>query len=118
MNRITVGLGDRSYDIVIETGALGHAGAHLKPLTKTGRIIVVTDANVAPLHLATLTESATAAGLQVQSIILPPGEGTKNWAQLTKPQPRARLRRLATACVRCWMWTAPAKNPAGHNPPC
>ena len=82
MNRITVGLGDRSYDIVIETGALGHAGAHLKPLTKTGRIVVVTDANVAPLHLATLTESATAADLKVHSIILPPGEGTKNWAQL------------------------------------
>ena len=84
MTRITVGLGDRSYDIVIETGALEQAGAHLKPLTKTGRIVVVTDANVAPLHLATLSGSATAACLQVQTIILPPGEGTKNWAQLEK----------------------------------
>ncbi len=82
MTRITVGLGARSYDIIIESGALTQAGAHLKSHSKTGRVIVVTDANVAPLHLATLAASATAAGLTVKSIILPPGEGTKNWAQL------------------------------------
>ncbi len=82
MTRITVGLSDRSYDIFINNGSLTHAGAHLKPFSKTGRVIVVTDANVAPLHLATLVASATAAGLTVESIILPPGESTKNWAQL------------------------------------
>ena len=82
MMRITVGLGARSYDVLIENGALARAGASLKPFSKTGRIIVVTDANVAPLHLATLTASATAAGLTVETIIVPPGEGTKNWAQL------------------------------------
>jgi 3-dehydroquinate synthase len=82
MTRITVGLGARSYDIIIEKGVLTRAGAHLNPHSKTGRIIVTTDANVAPLHLATLETSAKAAGLTVESVILPPGEGTKNWAQL------------------------------------
>jgi 3-dehydroquinate synthase len=82
MTRITVGLGERSYDIIIEHGALVRAGDYLKPFSKTGRIFVVTDANVAPLHLNTLETSASAAGLTVQNIILPPGEGTKNWAQL------------------------------------
>ena len=82
MTRITVGLGARSYDVLIENGALARAGTSLKPFSKTGRIIVVTDANVAPLHLATLTASATAAGLKVETIIVPPGEGTKSWAQL------------------------------------
>ena len=82
MMRITVGLGARSYDVLIENGALVRAGTSLKPFSKTGRIIVVTDSNVAPLHLATLTASATAAGLTVETIIVPPGEGTKNWAQL------------------------------------
>ncbi len=82
MTRITVGLGERSYDIIIETGVLARVGEHLKPHSKTGRIIVVTDANVAPLYLATLETSAKAAGLTVKSIILPPGESTKSWAQL------------------------------------
>jgi 3-dehydroquinate synthase len=82
MTCITVGLGDRSYDVVIEHGALARAGSHLKPFSKTGRIIVVTDANVAPLHFATLETAATAAGLAVQHVILPPGETTKNWTQL------------------------------------
>jgi 3-dehydroquinate synthase len=82
MTQITVGLGARSYDIIIETGLLAAAGAHLKPHSKTGRIVIVTDTNVAPLHLATVEQSAGAAGMAVESIILPPGESTKNWAQL------------------------------------
>jgi 3-dehydroquinate synthase len=84
MTKIAVGLGDRSYDIVIEAGLLAKAGAHIKPFSKTGRIVIVTDRNVATHHLPTLTKSATAAGLIVESIILPPGEGTKNWAELEK----------------------------------
>jgi 3-dehydroquinate synthase len=82
MTRITVGLGDRSYDIIIETGLLTKAGTYLKPFTKSGRIIIVTDANVAKHHLATLTSSCATAGITVESVIVPPGEGTKNWAQL------------------------------------
>jgi 3-dehydroquinate synthase len=82
MTQITVGLGERSYDIITETGALAQAGAHLKPHSKTGRVVIVTDANVAPLHLATVAQSARAAGMTVENIILPPGEGTKNWPHL------------------------------------
>jgi 3-dehydroquinate synthase len=82
MTRITVGLGARSYDILIETGAMARAGDLISSFTKTGRIVVVTDANVAALHLETLASAAKSAGLTVESIILPPGEGTKNWSQL------------------------------------
>jgi 3-dehydroquinate synthase len=82
MTEITVGLGDRSYRIIIETGLLADAGAHLKTFARTGRVIVVTDTNVAHHHLATLTASATTAGLYVETIILPPGESTKSWANL------------------------------------
>ncbi len=82
MTQITVGLGVRSYNIIIKTGALAQAGAHLKPHSKTGRVVVVTDTNVAQLHLATVEHSARAAGMAVDSIILPPGESTKNWTQL------------------------------------
>jgi 3-dehydroquinate synthase len=82
MTRITVGLGERSYDILIETGAMARAGELIAPFTKTGRIVIVTDANVGALHLERLIEATTSAGSKVESIILPPGEGTKNWAQL------------------------------------
>ena len=82
MNRITVGLGARSYDIIIETDVLARAGEQLKPLTRTGRIVIVTDANVAPLHAPTLETSARSAGLTVETIILPAGESSKSWAAL------------------------------------
>ena len=82
MTQIIVGLGARSYDVIIEVGALASAGAYLKPYSKTGRVIIVTDANVAPLHLATAEKSVRAAGMTVDSVILPPGESTKNWTQL------------------------------------
>lgn len=82
MTRIPVGLGDRSYDIIIDAGLLANAGERLKAFTKTGRIFIVTDTNVATHHLRTLISSAAKAGLVAESIILPPGESTKNWAQL------------------------------------
>ena len=82
MKSITVGLDDRSYNILIETGVLARAGEYLTPHSKSGRVVVVTDANVAPLHLASFRASASAAGLTVETIILPPGEATKSWTQL------------------------------------
>ncbi len=82
MTRVTVGLGNRSYDILIEAGAMTRAGALIKPFTKTQRIIVVTDANVASLHLAAMIHSAESAGLATETIVISPGEGSKSWAQL------------------------------------
>ena len=82
MTHVTVGLGLRSYDVVIEPGLLSRAGAHLAPFAKSGRIVIVTDSNVAPLHLPALEASIRAAGMTVDAIVLPPGEATKSWAQL------------------------------------
>jgi 3-dehydroquinate synthase len=80
MSVVTVGLGARSYDIVIETGLLKRCGAHLAAHAKNNRIVIVTDGNVAERHLATL--EASAHGLGVETIVLPAGESTKSWAQL------------------------------------
>ena len=82
MTRISVGLGERSYDILIETGAMARAGELMAPFTKTGRIVIVTDTSVAALHLGSLEIAAKSAGLTVESIVLAPGEGTKSWVQL------------------------------------
>ncbi|MEN3746368.1 3-dehydroquinate synthase [Sphingomonas sp. HF-S3] len=81
MTLIPVALGARSYDIVIEAGVLTRAGAHLKPLSRGRTMAIVTDANVAP-HLATLQAALSEAGIASEAIVLPPGEGTKSWAQL------------------------------------
>jgi 3-dehydroquinate synthase len=81
MTRIPVALGDRSYDVLIETGLLGRAGEYLAPLSRGRPMAIVSDANVA-VHLATLQASMTAAGVASESIVLPPGEGSKSWDML------------------------------------
>jgi 3-dehydroquinate synthase len=79
---IRVGLGARSYDVVVEAGALNRAGALIAPLLKRSRVAIVTDATVAGFHLRTLTASLDEASIAHETIILPPGEGTKSFAQL------------------------------------
>jgi 3-dehydroquinate synthase len=80
MSVVTVDLGTRSYDIVIEPGLLQRCSQLLAPHAKNDRIIVVTDSNVAARHLAAL--EAAANGYAVETIVLPAGESTKSWAQL------------------------------------
>lgn len=81
MTTVRVALGDRSYDVVIEHGLLSRAGALLKPLSRGRTMVIVADENVAT-HLATLQASLAAEGIASEAILLPPGEGTKSWAQL------------------------------------
>ncbi|MFA5963947.1 MAG: 3-dehydroquinate synthase [Sphingomonas sp.] len=83
MTRIPVALGDRSYDVLIEPGLLGRAGTHLAPLSRGRRMAIVSDANVT-VHLATLQASLSAAGVASESIVLPPGEGSKSWNMLER----------------------------------
>lgn len=81
MTIIPVELGNRSYNVLIEAGALDHAGELLTPYTR-GKMVVITDANVAEHQLDRLITSLTAAGIDVEPIILPAGESTKSWSQL------------------------------------
>ena len=76
MKRIEVALG-RSYDVLIEAGALDRAGEHLSRFTR-GRFVVVTDENVAASQFPRLA----ASGLDLEPIVLHAGEQTKSWAQL------------------------------------
>ena len=82
MTTVRVGLGARSYPIDIVPGLLATCGPVLLDHAPNRRIVVVTDRNVATHHLATLTRAAEAAGLRVDTLTLPPGEGTKSWSQL------------------------------------
>jgi 3-dehydroquinate synthase len=74
---LEVALGERSYPIRIGAGILGRAGL-LQPYLGTGRTFVVTDGNVAPLHLATLR--AALDGTEGVAVV-PDGEQHKTLAQ-------------------------------------
>ena len=77
---VDVALGDRSYPIHIVPGLLGAAASVLAPYARGGRLVVVTDENVAALHLGRL--AAGLPGITLEPIVLPPGEATKNWQHL------------------------------------
>jgi len=74
---VPVRLGERSYDILIGKGLLAEAGARIAALAPKARLAIVTDSNVAALHLATLAASLDAAGLEHSTITIRPGEASK-----------------------------------------
>jgi 3-dehydroquinate synthase len=82
--RLRVELGARGYDIVVGSRLLMQAGALIAAVVRHKRVIVVSDANVARLHLDTLCRSLAAAGLVHETIVLPPGEATKDFAHFQK----------------------------------
>jgi 3-dehydroquinate synthase len=82
MALIPVALGERSYDIRIEDGVLDRAGDHLARYARKGRLVVVTDANVAQAQLPRVAAALAGAGVTVEPIILPAGEQTKSWRHL------------------------------------
>jgi len=53
---VRVDLGARSYDVRIGAGLLARAGAEIAPLLRRPRVAVLTDENVAALHLDALRD--------------------------------------------------------------
>lgn len=79
MTTVPVTLGSRSYDILIAEGALDQAATHLARFARGGRLVVVTDDDVAAAQLTRLETSLAAGGVAIEPIVLPSGEGTKSW---------------------------------------
>ncbi|MDO8989846.1 MAG: 3-dehydroquinate synthase [Sideroxyarcus sp.] len=77
MQTLTVGLAERSYPIHIGSGLLGRVEL-LLPHIPRKRAFIVSNTTVAPLYLQQLSESLSANGVQIQSIILPDGEQYKS----------------------------------------
>ncbi|MDE2230063.1 MAG: 3-dehydroquinate synthase [Alphaproteobacteria bacterium] len=82
--RLRVELGARSYDIVVGSHLLAQAGALMAGVVRHKRALVVTDANVARLHLDMLRRGLDAAGFAHEAIAVPPGEETKDFAHFQK----------------------------------
>ena len=81
---VHVRLGDRAYDVRIGEGLIARAGAEIAPFLARPRAVIVTDENVARLHLAALEAALKAEGIASEALILPPGEATKSWPHLTR----------------------------------
>ncbi len=81
---IGLDLGARSYDILVGPGLLASAGAHIKPVARQNSVVIVTDANVAKHHLATLERALAEAGIDSQAIVLAPGEPAKEFPRFAQ----------------------------------
>ena len=80
---VPVGLGRRSYDILIGSNLVDDAAKHLVPFCTDGRAIVITDEHVAAAQGARFEAALKRGGLTVEMIILPAGEATKGWDHLS-----------------------------------
>lgn len=77
---IPVALGERSYEVRVGEGLIANARAELGELLARPRVAVLTDENVAALHLDAL--KAGLGEVDVVSLALPAGEATKSWTAL------------------------------------
>lgn len=78
MYKLTVGLGDRSYDISIESNLLAKTGILISGLGLGRRCAVISDSTVFELQGRKVVESLESAGFVSSEIVLQPGEGTKS----------------------------------------
>ncbi len=79
---VQVDLAGRSYDITIGAGLLAEVGPYLNRILSRPKLVIVADENVARLHLGKLRDGLAGAGITADSIVLPPGEGTKSFEHL------------------------------------
>ena len=76
---IRVALGARSYDIVIGRGLIASLGMRVAALRAGANVAIVTDENVARLHLAAVEAALAGSAIAASRIIVSPGEGAKNF---------------------------------------
>lgn len=68
---------DLSYHVRVGDGLLARLGAHLARRREPGRVVLVSDTNVMPLHGSTARESLEEAGFSVMQRVVEAGEASK-----------------------------------------
>jgi 3-dehydroquinate synthase len=84
MAAIRVGLGVRSYDVMVGRDLIDRAGVLMQPLLPRGRTTVVCDETVERLHGPRLRAALKAQRIETSWVVLPPGEQTKSWDGLAE----------------------------------
>ena len=78
MNVIPIELGERSYDIEIESNSLSRVGVSLASLGDASRVVLITDDNVEPLYGEIVSNSIVDRGLDLDVAVIPAGEESKS----------------------------------------
>jgi 3-dehydroquinate synthase len=81
-NTVTVKLGSDSYPIYIEEELISKVGKIIEAIGSYQKVIIVTDRNVARLHLKELEKSFFSKKIRIEKVILPTGENTKSFYHL------------------------------------
>lgn len=83
MEKVRVELGERSYEIEISKGSLDSLGAHVKALSPSPVVAIVSNPTVWKLYGGRAVSSLKDAGLQAFEVLIPDGEEYKTmlWAE-------------------------------------
>ncbi|MGQ0444192.1 MAG: 3-dehydroquinate synthase [Beijerinckiaceae bacterium] len=79
--QVNVELGARTYPILIGAGLIAEAGTHIRRLAPRAACAIVTDENVAKLHLPALERALDEAFVRHSRVVVAPGEGSKSVAE-------------------------------------
>lgn len=79
---VRVALGGRPYDVVIGRGVLEEAAPGMAALLRRPRAAVVMDETVRDLHWSRLQAALRAVGIELQPVVIAPGEAAKSFAGL------------------------------------
>ncbi|MBE6824984.1 MAG: 3-dehydroquinate synthase [Ruminococcaceae bacterium] len=78
MKQLIVNTKSSSYDILIEKGILSRCAEYIAQVIRGKKAMIITDSNVAPLYLDTVSKSLTEYGFDVYSHIFTAGEKSKH----------------------------------------
>jgi len=81
MANIKINLPDNGYHVHVGC-SLERIGSRMKGGRFGKKVLILSDKNVFPLYGETVKKSAREAGKEVSEMILPPGEGTKNFQEV------------------------------------
>ena len=77
MRKVTVNA-SKTYDILIEKGALDRIGALVHDIVGGGKVCIISDSNVAPIYMERVKNSLSKEGIKTAEYIFPAGEKSKN----------------------------------------
>ncbi|MEQ8654611.1 MAG: 3-dehydroquinate synthase [Kiloniellales bacterium] len=81
---LRVDLGARGYDILVGANLFDRLAEELASMTRGSKVFIVTEKRVAAHHLGALQSCLAGHGILAESLILPPGEGSKSFDQLER----------------------------------
>ena len=82
MPTVQVNLGERSYEVLVETGLLARAGEVIAKAGLKGRAAIISDETVAKYHAEALRASLEAEGFQPTLHLVPAGEASKSMSRV------------------------------------